>query len=136
MPKWTDANIRSISSRLFSSQRYRVLLIQRWRIRKLGNKLELLRNAPGYTPYAFGRGSGDGIGEFPAALWAQMAICSALVFGITNDRATTCATRIRLKIRPLSNPVSHYDETALKTFKGNVFGMNSAMSAKCSLVLP
>ena len=67
IPTWTDANDKERQYKALTAQRIRV-----WSdtpvSEETGNEREIVRVAPGYTPYAYGKGSGDGLGEFPGAV--------------------------------------------------------------------
>ncbi|TSJ70381.1 hypothetical protein FPH17_11520 [Corynebacterium godavarianum] len=67
VPTWTDANGKERQYKALTAQKFRV-----WSEspdnEETGNEREIVRVAPGYTPYAYGKGSGDGLGEFPGAV--------------------------------------------------------------------
>ncbi|MGV0385101.1 hypothetical protein ACUY2T_10175, partial [Corynebacterium sp. 22_2729] len=67
VPTWTDANGKERQYKAQTAQKMRV-----WSDTpdndETGNAREIVRVAPGYTPYAYGKGSGDGLGEFPGAV--------------------------------------------------------------------
>ena len=67
VPQWVDANGKTHRFLTKKSQRYRIW-VEPTKNPATGNGLVPLRTAPGMIPFAFDKGSGGGIGEFPGAI--------------------------------------------------------------------
>ena len=119
LPEWKDAAGKTHRFTTQTSQRYRVFSNAKITNPSTGNELKLLRTAPGYTPYAFGKGSGDGLGDFPGAVGTMQR--TGLWFAELPGDYVQHAAPMNDPKGPLANPSTHYDETALKTFSGNVW---------------
>lgn len=71
LPTWTDANGTTHTFEAGTQQRIRLFSDAQPVNPDTGNQLQLLRVAPGYTPYSYDVGSGSGLGEFPASIGAN-----------------------------------------------------------------
>ena len=122
LPTWTDHLGKEHRFTTSIDQRYRVFSSAQPVNPKTGNKLSLLRTAPGYTPYAFGKGSGDGLGDFPMAVATNGNMTrTGLWFFEKPEDYVKHANPIEDPKGPLGNPQVHYENDALKTFSGNVW---------------
>ncbi|WP_411709289.1 hypothetical protein [Corynebacterium sp. LaCa116] len=66
LPTWTDGAGKEHKFVAAASQRYRIWG-EDFVNPETGNELRQLRSAPGYTPFTYGRGSGEGLGDFPGS---------------------------------------------------------------------
>ena len=67
LPQWVDAKGKAHRFMTKGSQRYRIW-VEPTKNPATGNSLVPLRTAPGMIPFAFDKGKGGGIGEFPGAV--------------------------------------------------------------------
>ena len=66
LPEWEDFAGKTHKFLAKSSQKYRVWG-EDFKNPQTGNDLRQLRSAPGYTPFTYGKASGEGLGDFPGS---------------------------------------------------------------------
>ena len=123
LPKWTDAAGKEHHFVTSGRQKYRIFTDAEVTNPRTGNPLKLLRTAPGYTPNAFDKGSGSGLGDFPGAnLTNGNMQRTGLWFSETPATDYMKSKNVVEDDRgPLDNPRTHYDKTSRYTFSGNVW---------------
>ncbi len=85
LPRWVDAAGKTHRFKTQGKQRYRIW-VEPTQNPQTGNTLVPLRTAPGMIPFAYDRGNGGGIGEFPGAVETNgnMAKTGVWMFEVPN----------------------------------------------------
>ena len=125
IPAWTDANGKEHKLTAQTAQKYRL-----WSATpdnsETGNERELLRVAGGYTPYAYGTASGDGLGDFPGAAGTNGNLQGTAVWLTelaTNPSQYWMGDKkpVKDELGPVKNPAAQYDKDTHYSFSGNVW---------------
>ena len=125
IPSWTDANGTKHEFKTKTSQKYR-LWSETPDNPETGNERELLRVAGGYTPFAYGKASGDGLGDFPGSIGTNGNLQGTGLWltELATDQSKYWMgdkTPQKDELGPVANPAAQYDDNTHYSFSGNVW---------------